>query len=106
MTRTVEDGARIFNVVAGYDSADPLTVPDMREENYLDFLNIDGLSGKRIGILRVLVDQKNADEEIKSIFAQAILDMESAGAVMIILKLLDSRNYKMKLNLVEVFVMT
>ncbi|MFQ3362267.1 MAG: amidase [Woeseiaceae bacterium] len=83
MTRTVEDGARIFNVVAGYDSADPLTVPDMREENYLDFLNIDGLSGKRIGILRVLVDQKNADEEIKSIFAQAILDMESAGAVIV-----------------------
>ncbi len=83
LTRTVEDGARIFNVVAGYDSADSLTIANMREENYSDFLNIDGLSGKRIGILRALVDQEGADEEIKSIFAQAIQDMESAGAVIV-----------------------
>ena len=83
MTRTVEDGARLFNVLAGYDPADPLTIPNMREENYLDFLNIEGLSGKRIGVLRVLVDHEDADSEIKSIFANALLDMESAGAIII-----------------------
>ena len=83
MTRTVEDGTRLFNVIAGYDSADLLTIPGVREDNYLDFLEIDGLLGKRIGILKALVDHEDADSEIKSIFADAILDMESAGAIIV-----------------------
>jgi Asp-tRNA(Asn)/Glu-tRNA(Gln) amidotransferase A subunit family amidase len=29
MTRTVEDGVRLFDVVAGYDPSDPLTIPEM-----------------------------------------------------------------------------
>ena len=83
MTRTVEDGARIFNVIAGHDSADPLSIPNMREDDYMDFIDIDGLSGKRIGVLQALVDHEDADKEIKSIFTQALLDMESAGATII-----------------------
>ncbi len=83
MTRTVEDGARLFNVVAGYDPNDPLTVPNKREANYLNFLNSDGLSGKRIGVLRALVYKEDADSEITLLFEQALQDMESAGAMII-----------------------
>ena len=83
MTRTVEDGARIFNVIAGHDSADPLSIPNMREDDYMEFLDINGLSGKRIGVLRALVDHEDADEEINSLFTQALLDMESVGATII-----------------------
>jgi len=83
MTRTVEDGARLFNVIAGYDQADPLTLPNMREENYLDFLNADGLKGKRLGVFRTLVDNEEADPEIKEIFSQAIVDLTAAGAIII-----------------------
>ena len=34
---------RLFNVVAGYDPADSLTVPNKREADYREFLQIDGL---------------------------------------------------------------
>ena len=57
MTRTVEDGVRLFDVVAAYDPNDPLAEPDRREDNYLDFLKADGLKGKRLGVLRALVDR-------------------------------------------------
>ena len=83
MTRTVEDGARLFNVIAGFDPADSLTVPNKREENYLDFLNVDGLEGKRLGVFRSLVDHEDADAEIKAIFFQAINDLAAAGAIIV-----------------------
>jgi amidase len=83
MTRTVEDGVRLFNVVAGYDPADPLTIAGKREADYREFLNIDGLQGKRIGVFRALVDHDDADPEILKIFEAAIGDMRAAGATVI-----------------------
>jgi len=83
MTRTVEDGARLFNVIAGYDPADPLTLPDKREENYLTYLNSGGLKGKRLGVFRALLDHKDADPEIEAIFFQAVSDLAAAGATII-----------------------
>ncbi|MFT6092766.1 MAG: Asp-tRNA(Asn)/Glu-tRNA(Gln) amidotransferase A subunit family amidase [Pseudohongiellaceae bacterium] len=83
MTRTVEDGVRVFNVVAGFDPADSLTVPDKREADYRDFLNLDGLQGKRIGVFRALVDHEDADPEIKALFYQALIDLSAAGATII-----------------------
>jgi amidase len=83
MARTVEDGVRLFNVIAGYDPADPLTLPNKREENYLDFLKADGLEGKRLGVFRSLVDHENADPEIKQLFLQAVRDLADAGATIV-----------------------
>lgn len=83
MTRTVEDGARLFNVIAGYDPADPLTLPGKREENYLAFLNADGLEGKRLGVFRSLVDHDDADPEITALFFKAVSDLEAAGATIV-----------------------
>lgn len=83
MTRTVEDGARLFNVIVGYDQSDPLTLPNKREENYLDFLNANGLEGKRLGVFRSLVNHEDADPEIKAIFSQAVIDLAAAGATII-----------------------
>ncbi|MBL4580354.1 MAG: amidase [Gammaproteobacteria bacterium] len=83
MTRTVEDGARLFNVIAGYDPADSLTLPNKREENYLDFLNAGGLEGKRLGVFRSLVEHDDADPEIKAIFLQAVHDLAEAGAIIV-----------------------
>jgi Asp-tRNA(Asn)/Glu-tRNA(Gln) amidotransferase A subunit family amidase len=80
MARTVEDGVRLFNVVADYDPADPLAVPGKREANYLDFLNADGLQGKRFGVFRDLVDHDDADPEILAIFERAITELQAAGA--------------------------
>jgi Asp-tRNA(Asn)/Glu-tRNA(Gln) amidotransferase A subunit family amidase len=83
MTRTVEDGARLFNVIAGYDAADSLTVPGKREENYLTFLISSGLEGKRLGVFRSLVDHEDADPEIKALFMKAVSDLAAAGATII-----------------------
>lgn len=83
MARTVEDGVRLFNVVAGYDPADPLTVPGKREADYRSFLKVDGLKGKRIGVFRALVDHDDADQEILEIFHAAIEDLAAAGATIV-----------------------
>jgi len=83
MTRTVEDGARLFNVVAAYDAADPLAVPGKREADYTAFLNKDGLKGKRLGVFRFLVDHDDADEEITALFNAAIEDLRAAGATIV-----------------------
>lgn len=83
MTRTVEDGVRLFNVIAGYDPADPLTIANQREEDYREFLNENGISGKRLGVLRALVDHDNADPEIKELFEKAIADLTQAGATIV-----------------------
>jgi len=83
MTRSVEDGVRLFNVVAGHDPSDPLTVPDKREADYMQFLNADGLEGKRLGVFRFLVDHEDADEDIKELFYAAIDDLVAAGAIIV-----------------------
>lgn len=83
MCRTVEDAARVLEVMAGYDAEDQLTrysegkIPD----NYTQFLKADGLNGARIGVLRAL-SENNPDAEIKELFEQALSDMESMGAVL------------------------
>ncbi|MBT3530438.1 MAG: amidase [Gammaproteobacteria bacterium] len=83
MARTVEDGVKLFNVIAGYDPADPLTVPDKRESDYRDFLNANGLEGKRLGVLRALVDHDDADPGIRILFDNAIAEMKEAGATIV-----------------------
>jgi Asp-tRNA(Asn)/Glu-tRNA(Gln) amidotransferase A subunit family amidase len=85
MTRTVEDGARIFNVIAGYDPDDPLTEEGRgkREDDYTSFLDLDGLQGVRLGVLRVLVNTEEADKEVIVLFEQSLVDLKKAGAILV-----------------------
>ena len=82
MTRTVEDGARLFNVLAGYDPADPLTEDGRgrREADYTERLVADGLENARIGVLRALADSTDADPAVMALFEAAIDDLRRAGA--------------------------
>lgn len=80
MARTVEDGVRLFDVIADFDPNDPLAEPNRREDSYLEFLDAGGLQGKRLGVLRSLVDQEGADPEIKLIFEEALASLDGAGA--------------------------
>ncbi|MDA9049515.1 amidase [Pseudomonadales bacterium] len=83
LTRTVEDGAKIFNTIAGYDANDPLTVEGMREADYTKFLHKNGLKGARIAILGALLDTDGKDPEIASLFAAAVNDLRQAGALVL-----------------------
>ena len=82
MARTVEDAARIFNVVAGYDPADPYTEAGrgQKADDYTAFLDAQALTGARIGVLRELVDTNDADAEVVEVFEQALADLRRLGA--------------------------
>ena len=84
MCRTVEDATRVMEVMAGFDSEDPLTRHSQGRalSDYQQFLDKNGLRGARIGVLRELSDY-NIDPEVKALFEQAILDLESLGAEII-----------------------
>jgi len=85
MTRTVEDAARIFAVIAGYDPADPVTeaIRVRPPVAYLDALDADGLAGVRIGVLRSLIDTPGADPEVQALMENALADMVARGSVLI-----------------------
>ena len=85
MTRTVRDGALIFNVIAGYDPEDSMTElgKGKRKKDYTEYLDKNALKGKRIGVLRSLVFTEGADSEITGLFINAVDALKSAGAVII-----------------------
>ena len=84
MARTVADAVAVFDVIAGYDPADPVTAEsqDRRAVRYADFLVADGLSGTRIGVLREMSDE-TADPEVIQRLDEALEDMRRLGAVII-----------------------
>jgi len=85
MTRTVTDGAKAFNIISGYDPADPYTEAgkNRHENDYTTFLDLAALQGKRIGVLEALVDTDDADPAVTQVFEQAVNDLQKAGAVIV-----------------------
>ncbi|MDY0297800.1 MAG: amidase [Acidobacteriota bacterium] len=81
MCRTTEDAARVLEVIAGNDPNDPITrhSKDRIPRNYTQFLDRNGLTGARIGVLRELSDD-NPDAEVKALFEKAVADLISLGA--------------------------
>ncbi len=84
MSRTVEDATKVLEVIASYDSRDPLTENSKGKipENYRQFLLKEGLMGARIGVLRELSDD-DPHPEIKFLFEQALSQLDSLGATVI-----------------------
>jgi len=85
LMRTVKDTAIVYSVVAGYDPADPVTqaAAGRVAEDYSTYLEVDGLKGARLGVLRALVDGGDADFEVVQKMDQAIADLRKAGAVIV-----------------------
>ena len=85
MGRTVEDVARVFGVVAGYDPADPYTEPSrgLPTEDYLAGLDAGALQGARLGVLTALSDPAEADTAVMRLFDAARADLEALGAELV-----------------------
>ena len=85
MARTVEDAVRVFEVIAGYDPADPITerCRDKQPDGYTGFMDADGLKGARIGVFRYYTDLETADQHVKGVFNEAVADIEAQGATVI-----------------------
>ncbi len=95
MARTVEDAARIFEVVVGEDPDDP--APSTRPsdslraadslragpERYSEGLSREALKGKRIGVLAQAYAPETADAEVLAVFQRALDDLARAGAVIV-----------------------
>jgi len=67
MARTVADAVAVFQVVAGYDPADSVTVASRERPlpNYAASLVRDGLRGARIGVLRQAYERPSLDAEVR-----------------------------------------
>jgi Asp-tRNA(Asn)/Glu-tRNA(Gln) amidotransferase A subunit family amidase len=85
MARTVEDAARIFQVIVGPDPNDPVTAsaPAHLPQDYLASLDRDGLRGAIIGILHQAYDRESADPEVVRVFLAAVEDLGRAGATIV-----------------------
>ncbi len=87
--RTVEDVAKVLNVIAGYDKADDLTVYSIGrtpKEGYPAFAKETSLKGIRIGVVREYMDKRlftQADNESIDIVDKAIADLRSLGATIV-----------------------
>jgi amidase len=85
MTRTVEDAARVLDVVAGHDPDDAATAAaDGRvPETYTAFLDEGALRGARVGVVRRLANRDGADAEVLAVFDAALAALRAAGATVI-----------------------
>jgi amidase len=80
MTRSVADAAVVLSAIAGSDARDPATADaDRHATDYTAFLHADALRGKRIGVVRQLATEPNADR----VLDQAIELMRQQGAVIV-----------------------
>lgn len=82
IVRTVEDAARMLDVVAGYDPSDPVTAFGVgrRPESYTDALDPDALAGARIGLVLDLMGGEAVHGPVNAVVEAAVASMESEGA--------------------------
>jgi amidase len=86
MGRTVEDVARLLNVMVAVDPQDERTAPSRGKahSDYASVLDRNGLAGARIGVLRqVLSMGDGADPRVVGLFDEAVADLRAAGAIVV-----------------------
>lgn len=83
--RTVEDTARVLDVIAGWDPKDPKSAWSFNNIpiTYTDFLNKDGLSGKRVGILKSFFGTEPIHEEVNKVIYTGLEVMKENGATLV-----------------------
>jgi Asp-tRNA(Asn)/Glu-tRNA(Gln) amidotransferase A subunit family amidase len=85
MARTVEDAARVFQVLTGEDPNDPVTAAarEHSKVDYLAALDRNGLKGAVIGVLRQAYERDSTDPEITKVFLNAVEELRRAGATIV-----------------------
>jgi amidase len=85
MARTVEDAARVLDIVAGVDPADSATAASAAHipDTYTAFLDAGALRGARLGVVRSLAYREGADPEVVMRFEEAVAELRRLGAVVV-----------------------
>lgn len=85
ITRTVEDAARMLDVMAGYDPGDPITAfsAGHRPATYTAGLTPGGLKGARIGLLTDFIGSDPIHQDVNRVFDAAVAKMTAMGATIV-----------------------
>lgn len=85
ITRTVEDAARLLDVMVGFDPADPVTGYGVGRSprGYADQLRRDALRGARIGVMTNLFGTEARHQEVNRVMEDVISTMEAQGATIV-----------------------
>jgi Asp-tRNA(Asn)/Glu-tRNA(Gln) amidotransferase A subunit family amidase len=85
ITRTVEDAARLLDVMAGFDQADPVTGYGVGRppRSYADHLRRDALRGARIGVMTNMFGTEARHEEVNRVMEDVISTMQQQGATVV-----------------------
>lgn len=88
IARTVEDAVAVLDVIAGYDSNDSKTAwcVDQKPFNYMEYLNKDGLKGKKIGVLESFFGKEEINQEVNMVMQQSIDILKENGSYIIPIK--------------------
>ncbi len=88
MAKSVEDAARVFTVMAGFDETDPLTYAysvARAPRSYLSSLVPDALQRRRIGVLRSAfgADDDPDSGPVNQVMKAALGELEAGGATLV-----------------------
>ncbi len=89
MARTVRDAAVLLGVLTGPDNDDVVTNESIgkSQQDYTQFLDVNGLKGKKIGIEKSFL---KGHEKVVGLYREAIKMMESQGATIVEVELLKA----------------
>jgi amidase len=92
MGRTVTDVAITLGSLTGIDPSDPKTLfsEGNYQNDYTKFLKIDGLNGKRIGLLKRAL---GFSDKVDTLFARAVTFLKSSGAEVVEIEFPKGENY-------------
>ncbi len=91
MTRTVADAAALLSVMAASDARDAATSEaSARAHDYTKFLDLNGLKGKRIGVVRSQFGGRN--DLVSAVIEKALEVLKAQGATLIDLPELPNAN--------------
>jgi Asp-tRNA(Asn)/Glu-tRNA(Gln) amidotransferase A subunit family amidase len=85
ITRTVEDAARMLDVMAGHDPADPITASSAGKipTTYTASLDAGALKGARIGVLTGFFGTDPVHEPVNAVMERAMVEMTKQGAALV-----------------------
>ena len=87
LTKTVTDAAMALEVIAGHDPLDSTSLPEPSPSLVAHVE--DGVAGKRVGVVRELID--GADEEVVAAVERAVEVLKEAGATIVELSVPEFR---------------
>lgn len=85
IARSVADAAIMLDVIAGFDPADPPTARSVGNipKSYTAYLDKNGLSGARIGVLKSFLGTQPIHEEVNAAMQNAVDTLKKAGATVV-----------------------